>query len=245
MTGVDLASTLELTQSEQAEWVATVATKLRTESGKSQWQLIRSLANHGELGWDPLMNFLLERRSQPATAADGAAYQVLFQTNAETVLAFLQAQFPQGVVTTASDRTIAYQPLQDALATQEFESADRLTLQALCALAGEAAVQRKWLYFSEVKSLPSEDLQTIDTLWRVYSDERFGFSIQRQLWLSTGKNWEALWPKIGWRSGNTWTRYPQGFTWNLTAPIGHLPLSNQLRGVQVMSSLLSHPAWQG
>jgi hypothetical protein len=29
----------------------------------------------------------------------------------------------------------------------------------------------------------------------------------------------------------------------LTAPVGHLPLSNQLRGVRVMEALLCHPAW--
>jgi hypothetical protein len=27
------------------------------------------------------------------------------------------------------------------------------------------------------------------------------------------------------------------------APQGHLPLSNQLRGVQAYNALLSHPAW--
>ncbi|NET49629.1 MAG: hypothetical protein F6K09_13095, partial [Merismopedia sp. SIO2A8] len=49
--------------------------------------------------------------------------------------------------------------------------------------------------------------------------------------------------KIGWKSGNSCTRYPNEFTWDISAPAGHLPLSNQLRGVRVMSSLLSHPAW--
>ncbi|MBV9387633.1 MAG: GUN4 domain-containing protein, partial [Chroococcidiopsidaceae cyanobacterium CP_BM_ER_R8_30] len=61
-------------------------------------------------------------------------------------------------------------------------------------------------------------------------------------WLAS-KSWEKFWPKIGWKTGNNWTRYPDGFTWNLTAPRGHLPLSNQLRGVRVIASLLSHPAW--
>jgi len=63
------------------------------------------------------------------------------------------------------------------------------------------------------------------------------------LWLAMGKNWEKLWSLIGWKQGNTWTRYPNEFIWDLTAPKGHLPLSNQLRGVRVISSLLNHPAW--
>jgi GUN4-like len=69
--------------------------------------------------------------------------------------------------------------------------------------------------------------------------------VQRELWLSVGKNWEKLWTQIDWKNGNNWTRYPQGFTWDLSAPKGHLPLSNQLRGVRVMAALLSHPAWGG
>ncbi|PLZ94121.1 hypothetical protein CI594_16205, partial [Fischerella thermalis CCMEE 5196] len=43
--------------------------------------------------------------------------------------------------------------------------------------------------------------------------------------------------------GNNWTRYPQEFTWDLSAPKGHLPLSNQLRGVRVIASIFAHPAW--
>jgi hypothetical protein len=80
-------------------------------------------------------------------------------------------------------------------------------------------------------------------LWLLHSEGKFGFSVQREIWLTVGKNWEKLWSKIGWKNGNAWTRYPNEFTWNLTAPKGHLPLSNQLRGVRVISSLLSHPAW--
>jgi len=142
-----------------------------------------------------------------------------------------------------SDRGIDYEPLQTLLTQQQFQAADQLTLQKLCELAGPAAVQRKWLYFSEVDSFPITDLQTVDQLWLTHSQGKFGFSVQRKIWLSLGKNWEDLWPKIGWKTGNSWTRYPQEFTWDLTAPSGHLPLSNQLRGVRVIYSLLTHPAW--
>jgi len=142
-----------------------------------------------------------------------------------------------------SDRGINYEPLQQLLAQQQFQAADHLTLEKLCELAGPAAVQRKWLYFSEVDSFPVADLQILDQLWLTHSQGKFGFSVQRKIWLSLGKNWEELWPKIGWKTGNNWTRYPQEFTWDLTAPQGHLPLSNQLRGVRVIYSLLAHPAW--
>ncbi len=142
-----------------------------------------------------------------------------------------------------SDAGIDYSPLQQLLSEQNFQAADQMTLQKLCELAGSSAVQRKWLYFTEVEQFPVTDLQTINQLWLTYSEGKFGFSVQRDIWLSVGKNWDKFWAKIGWKTGNTWTRYPQEFTWDLTAPQGHLPLSNQLRGVRVIASLLTHPAW--
>lgn len=142
-----------------------------------------------------------------------------------------------------SDRGIDYSLLQQLLSEQNFQAADQLTLQKLCELAGPGAVQRKWIYFTEVEGFPVTDLRTLDHLWLTYSNHRFGFSVQRELWLSVGKNWEKFWPKIGWKAGNNWTRYPHEFTWDLSAPKGHLPLSNQLRGVRVIAALLAHPAW--
>jgi hypothetical protein len=142
-----------------------------------------------------------------------------------------------------SQRGIDYTSVQQALIQHDFQQADLLTLQKLCELAGSGAAQRQWLYFTEVDNFPSLDLQTLNELWLQYSGGKFGFAVQRELWLGVGKNWERLWPKIGWKSGNNWTRYPNGFTWSLDAPRGHLPLSNQLRGVRVMASLLNHPTW--
>ncbi|MEO8890989.1 MAG: GUN4 domain-containing protein, partial [Coleofasciculaceae cyanobacterium] len=33
------------------------------------------------------------------------------------------------------------------------------------------------------------------------------------------------------------------FIWDLSAPRGHLPLSNQLRGVRPFAALMGHRAW--
>jgi hypothetical protein len=217
--------------------------KLRSESPKTQIQALQDITQVGEAGLDLLMEFLLERRTTNATPIEGRAYQALYTDNSAKATAFLQTHFPTGLVPLRSDRNIDYSALQQLLAQQDFEAADRLTLQKLCEIAGPAAVQRKWIYFTEVENLPTTDLQTINTLWLVHSEGKFGFSVQREIWISLGKDWDKLWPKIGWKSANNWTRYPQAFTWNLSAPRGHLPLSNQLRGVRVMASLLAHPAW--
>ncbi|MCF2971400.1 GUN4 domain-containing protein [Synechococcus sp. Nb3U1] len=139
---------------------------------------------------------------------------------------------------------IDYRPLQTLLESGSWLEADRLTLQLLCRAAGEGAMRRGWLYFSEVSRIPVEDLRTIDQLWRVASSGRFGYSIQRQLWLGVNRKWERLWPLIGWKQGYHWTRYPDEFTWEPSAPKGHLPLSNQLRGARVLEELLTHKAWE-
>ncbi|MDF5706370.1 MAG: GUN4 domain-containing protein [Nostoc sp. S4] len=208
-----------------------------------QQQIISQLAQLGNQGLDVLMEFLHKRRDNPATWVDGKAYQVLYKSDAPQAKEFLLSWFPEGIVPLKSECGINYNPLQQLLALQDFQAADRMTIEKMCELSGPTAVQRKWLYFTEVENSPAVDLQTINNLWLVHSEGKFGFSVQREIWLSLGKNWENFWPKIGWKQSNNWTRYPHEFTWDLSAPRGHLPLSNQLRGVRVFASLLSHPAW--
>jgi len=228
---------------ETSNQLAELSRQLESSSEKKQLQLIPELVKQGDAGLEVLMEFLQAQSSIPPSLSSGLAYQALYQAKTAKTEEFLQNHFPTGIVPLVSERDIDYAPLQRLLAEQEFQAADRLTLEKLCELAGSTAIQRKWLYFSEVEKFPVPDLQTVNSLWVVHSQGKFGFSVQRELWLSVGKNWEKLWPKIGWKSGNSWTRYPNEFTWDLSAPKGHLPLSNQLRGVRVIATLLSHPAW--
>jgi hypothetical protein len=179
-----------------------------------------------------------------STIAQGKAYQLLYESALESARAWLQEKFPQGIVPLKSEAGVDYQELQSLLAQRQWQAADKLTNLKLCELAGPTALQRQWLYFTDVPAIPTPDLQLIDRLWLVHSEGQFGFSVQRELWLAVNRNWDKLWPKIGWKSGINWTRYPGSFTWSLAAPRGHLPLSNQLRGVRAIAALMDHPAWQ-
>lgn len=227
---------------QQSDVFSALCLQLTTGSEKLQQQAILQLADFGNEGEKAFMEFLQQRQTNP-TWIDGKVYQFLAQSKSALAQEFLLANFPHGLVPLKSEDGIDYTQLQQLLVSQDFQAADRLTLGLLCQLAGEAAIQRKWLYFTEVDNFPLIDLHTINTLWLVFSEGKFGFSVQREIWLAVGKNWEKLWVQIGWKNGNNWTRYPDEFTWDLTAPKGHLPLSNQLRGVRAISSLLSHPAW--
>lgn len=217
--------------------------RLENGSLKQKFQVIQELATLGDSGESVLMAHLGTRRGQAVTPVDGAIAQVLTRSDSAQSNQFLNSNYPEGLVSLTSEQSVDYSPLQQLLAQKDYEEADRVTLQKMCELAGPVAVRRKWLYFSDVDQFPSSDLKLLDHLWLVYSEGRFGFSVQRELWLSGRKDWDRLWPKIGWKNANIWTRYPHEFTWDLTAPKGHLPLSNQLRGVRVMASLMNHPAW--
>ncbi|MEB3331240.1 MAG: GUN4 domain-containing protein [Synechococcaceae cyanobacterium] len=156
--------------------------------------------------------------------------------------AALLAAYPDGWLLAGSSCGIDFAPLQRHLALQEFEAADRLTSEHLRQLAGPAAVARGYVYFSEVAAIAGLDLESLDRLWLVYSQGRFGFSVQGRLLAACGGQWERLWPRLGWKSDGVWTRYPAAFTWSLEAPEGHMPLINQLRGVRLMDALQRHPA---
>ena len=158
---------------------------------------------------------------------------------------FLETLFngkSSGWFKTPSSKGIDYGPLQKNLLEEKFEEADRLTTSFLRILAGDSAVERGYVYFSEIASIPSVDLNTLDRLWIAYSQGRFGFSIQAKILNSLNGRYEMLWPRIGWKKEGVWTRYPRSFDWTMSAPEGHMPLVNQLRGVRLMDEILKHPA---
>jgi len=181
-----------------------------------------------------------------ATGDDWAAgflIQLLVSADPQRRDEFL-ARYPDGWLATTSARGIDYAPLQRQLILQNYEQADRLTSEILRQLAGAAAVQRGYVYYSEVAAMPSADLDSLDRLWVCFSRGRFGFSVQGRLLKNLAGRWDRLWPRLAWKDGGRWTRYPGSFQWSIDAPEGHMPLVNQLRGVRLMDALLQHPALQ-
>ncbi len=226
----------------------TLVATLSISNLKKQLQAIRDLAALGVAGEAALVKFVSDRMSEQnpdePTAAHGSAYQILYKSTSEAAKSFIE-EFPDGLVCPQSDQNIDYSDLQKLLIAKDYQAADKLTNQKLCELAGPSAVARKWVYFTEVSQFPIIDLQAMDVIWGLYSEDKFGWSKQQALWARLGNSWEQLWIQLRWKSvEGSWTRYPNEFTWDLAAaPVAYLPLSNQLRGVRVMSALLCHPAW--
>ena len=199
------------------------------------------------IGPQILLKLLIERRlnkKKKIYYIDGIIFKSLYNCSQPILQQKVLEHFQDGIVKLKSNNNINYRPLYKSLISNNFKTANHLTHVYLNELAGlNKNNKRQWLYFTDILNLPIQDLKTIDTLWKIYSEGQFGFSIQRQIWLYHDKNWEKFWHKIGWKINKKNIRYPQEFIWDSTAPTGHLPLFNQLRGVQVLATLFRHPAW--
>ncbi|XP_021291125.1 tetrapyrrole-binding protein, chloroplastic [Herrania umbratica] len=156
--------------------------------------------------------------------------------------------------TTSTSQPISFDTLQHHLSTQNFRHADEETRSLLIVLAGEAAQKRGYVFFSEVQFISEADLKAIDDLWKQYSNNRFGYSVQKRLWQNVNKDFTKFFLKVGWMKKldteveqYNYRAFPNEFIWELNdeTPEGHLPLTNALRGTQLLNSILSHPAFEG
>ncbi len=168
-----------------------------------------------------------------------------------TVVAQLQPANPKLQLTTTvtqsgatlfSERRLDYRRLQDLLLDQNWQAADRETQQLLLTLCGEEADQ---LQVEAMRCLPCLDLHAIDYLWLNHSNGLFGYTIQKELWLSVGGStdgnyetwnrltqsrskwrvntpWHRFGNRVGWRIKDTWIPY-EDYIFSLEAPRGHLP----------------------
>lgn len=200
--------------------------------------LIKKIESSADSLFEVADTFLRESERGGDDWANGWILQVLKMYKPE----FFENDIYNKWFLTYTEREINFDKLQLNLLEQNFEEADRITSSILRELAGKVAEKRGYVFYSEVKNMSGKDLETIDRLWKIYSQGKFGFSIQAKLLKSVGKRYDLLWPRIGWKKDGIWTRYPSAFSWSLDAPDGHMPLVNQLRGVRLMDSILRHPS---
>ncbi|CAI0432191.1 unnamed protein product [Linum tenue] len=146
--------------------------------------------------------------------------------------------------------------LRRHLEAREYRQADDETRRLLIALAGEPAVARGYVFFSEVQFIPTPELRAVDELWKEHSEGRFGYSVQKKIWKKKAKmDFTNFFIKVGWMKKlpdseveqYNYRAFPAEFIWELNedTPEGHLPLTNALRGTQLLNSVLNHPAFEG
>ena len=130
----------------------------------------------------------------------------------------------------SSDRGGDYTRLRDLLAAQKWFEADQETYRMMIQAVGKK--EGDWFVQDELLNFPCKDLRTIDRLWVKYSDGRFGFSVQKQIYLRVGgkpdgEYYQEAWLKfadcVGWRVKGTVILYNEGI-FDTSSPLGHLPV---------------------
>ena len=124
------------------------------------------------------------------------------------------------------DKQIDYTALENLLSSDKFQEADQETLRILLSLAQRE--KQYWLDLEDVENIPCKDLDKINQLWINYSNGKFGFSIQKQIWIELGGKLgihnvaiaDMFIKEVGW--GEKYKRY-KNITYKISAPYGHLP----------------------
>ncbi len=153
---------------------------------------------------------------------DGLVEQKLKQRyqTVEDVLARLQSGSYSIDVPLVSAKGLDYTKLRDLLAAGKWKEADQETERCMLTVAKT----------EDIDNFPCEDLRIIDQLWVKYSNGKFGFSVQKQIYQSLGgtrqynsKVWKAFGDQVGWRRGGKWLYYSE-LTFSVsTHYMGHLP----------------------
>jgi eukaryotic-like serine/threonine-protein kinase len=119
-----------------------------------------------------------------------------------------------------------YQQLETYLQNQQWQEANVETDKIMLKIAGE----NNALDAEDLAKFPCQNLRKIDKLWQDNSNQKFGFTPQKEAYLATGNEferytqstYEAFGEQVQWRTFGVWSLYGDLQFTNL-APSGHLP----------------------
>ncbi|NEP24972.1 GUN4 domain-containing protein [Moorena sp. SIO3I6] len=134
-----------------------------------------------------------------------------------------------------------YSKLRELLEAGKWKEADLETARVILEVTNRK--KEGWLRAKDIENFPCSDLSVINNLWVTVSKGRFGFSVQREIWLNFGGKpgeFDANYflefgNRVGWRINDKWLNYNDLY-FSLDAPRGHLP-SLQLTGLK------NDPGW--
>ena len=124
-----------------------------------------------------------------------------------------------------------YQALKRLLKAQQWRKADKETYRLMITAVGKEEGQL--FEDSDLLQFPCEDLKAIDGHWVKYSNGKFGFSVQKRIYIECGatldgkypgdKIWDGFCDRVGWRKGGKYLNYTD-LQFNLEySPEGELP----------------------
>jgi hypothetical protein len=123
-----------------------------------------------------------------------------------------------------------YEKLQAYLVAGNWFEADKETINVILDVAGKAIED---LTPEDIRNFPCNAIATIDRLWLQYSQKRFGFSVQLELYQNLGGTLEktleqdrtaieTLGETVGWRENNRWKKCDE-LDYSPAAPVGCHP----------------------
>ena len=170
---------------------------------------------------ESLREFQVEQRT--------AYYQELARIEAEHSARQQEAERirQQQLITSKAD----FNKLDQLLNAEKWKEADQETEKLMLKCADVEKADD--LNIDICRNFPPEVLRIIDQLWLKYSHNRFGFSIQKKIWLDSGGkfdrnydsdsyNMQKLADRVGWRKRGNWLEYSE-YTFSANALPGHLP----------------------
>jgi GUN4-like len=129
-----------------------------------------------------------------------------------------------------SQTSPSYEHLEYFLKNKQWEKADLETLYLTLYITGRATSSFR-LRYEEIQEIPCDDLRKLDQLWIAYSNGRFGFSKQRDIYLSVGGHaggqhereaWEKFGSRVGWKQSKGWI-ISNKMNFISSAAVGHFP----------------------
>jgi hypothetical protein len=216
--------------------------KRRLAMGDTESRIIAlsQALNYGEAGLDVVIQALQDRSKQIQWSAYGLLARKTETKVEQALLSF----------SLISEAGIDYRSLQYILASQKLKKADEKTRKLVLEAANRS---NNWLRNEEIQSLACEDLFIIDRLWTIYSQGRFGFSVQKRIWESFGSEkpdrsrGEEFSDRVGWLKQRTETdnyydilklytiKRRAAIPWGLNAPEGNLPSICEFGGGELLS----------
>ncbi|YAF98947.1 MAG: SUMF1/EgtB/PvdO family nonheme iron enzyme (plasmid) [Nodularia sp. CChRGM 3473] len=126
-----------------------------------------------------------------------------------------------------SEVDVDYTKLRDLLKAKKWQEANNETYLVMLQAVGKD--KRDLLNPEDISDFPCTDLYTIDNLWLKYSNQHFGFSVQRNIYLKVGgkldgkfEQWIPFCERLGWRKNNRPIISSEA-NYTIWASEGHLP----------------------
>jgi hypothetical protein len=112
-------------------------------------------------------------------------------------------------------KAFRYAKLEELLKAKQWRDADEETYRLMITTVGKEDGQ--WFDTEDLLNFPCDDLKAIDGLWVKYSNGKFGFSVQKQIYVECGatldgqhpgdKIWYEFCDRVGWRKAGEYLNY--------------------------------------